>query len=169
MRAVRALLLALCAAFLSLAAAPRAEALCVLCSCDVDVDAPLSFGAINPIAAQATDAAASLRVSCVSAVGLSTSNEIRLSTGGAGSFSPRRMSDGFGRTLAYNLYRDAARTQIWGDGTGGSTVYTTPTFFISVLNGYSYSITVYGRVPAAGLSGARAGTYSDTITVTVIF
>ncbi|MGZ4778898.1 MAG: spore coat protein U domain-containing protein, partial [Thermoanaerobaculia bacterium] len=41
---------------------------------------------------------------------------VSASTGGAGVFNPRKMS----AAAAYNVYTDAGRTLIWGDGTGGS-------------------------------------------------
>src|SRR5262245_20367523 len=47
---------------------------------------------------------------------------ISLDKGGAASFNPRRMLKG-SEALNYNLYLDAARTIIWGDGTGGTQTY----------------------------------------------
>ena len=40
--------------------------------------------------------------------------------------------------LAYNLYREASRSIIWGDGTGGS----------AVGSGTGATHTVYGRIPS---------------------
>ncbi len=46
---------------------------------------------------------------------------VRLSRGiNSASFNPRTMKNGAGAALNYNLYVDAANSQIWGDGTGGS-------------------------------------------------
>lgn len=71
----------------------------------------------------------------------------------------RRMLNGT-NALQYGLYLDAARTTVWGDGTGGSSVYTAP--------GKNGSATIYGRVFARQLT-VRAGTYADTVVVTINF
>ena len=67
-------------------------------------------------------------------------------------------------SLSYNLYLDAARTTIWGDGTGG-----TQTFFNHNPQGNNRDIVIpiYGRVPAGQDVGA--GTYTNTVTATVQF
>jgi len=66
-------------------------------------------------------------------------------------------------TLNYNLYLDAARTTIWGDGTGG-----TQNFFVrNPTNNQDVSIPLYGRIPAG--QSTSAGNYSNTLTVTINF
>ncbi len=165
---MRRALAALGACMLALVAAPRAHALCVLCSCEIDIDALLSFGNVNPIAGPPADAVAQIDVDCFITLGAGTiSNDVKLSTGAANAYTPRRMSDGAGHTLNYNLYLDNG--QIWGDGTGGSSYYTRSNISLSLLHPYSYSLDVTGRIAAAGLSSAREGSYSDTITVTVVY
>jgi spore coat protein U-like protein len=69
--------------------------------------------------------------------------------------------------LSYNLYFDAAYTQIRGNGTGGSqqggaTFTLTP----SAPTGSTTSV-IYGRIPA--LQDVAAGSYTDTIIVTVTY
>jgi spore coat protein U-like protein len=71
--------------------------------------------------------------------------------------------------LYYNLYRNAARTEIWGNGTGGSFVVSG-----SLKPGpgvgnetRSETYTVYGRVPEQ--QDADTGDYSDTIVITLTF
>src|SRR5215472_9697629 len=87
---------------------------------------------------------------------------ISLDKGGAATFDPRRMLNG-ASTLNYNLYLDAARTTIWGDGTGG-----TQNFFVgNPANNQDVSIPLYGRIPAG--QSTRAGNYSNTLTVTINF
>ena len=88
---------------------------------------------------------------------------ISLDKGGAPTFNPRRMLNGT-NLLNYNLYLDAARTVIWGDGTGG-----TQNFFIGnpQPNNRDISVPLYGRIPAG--QGASVGDYSNTITVTINF
>jgi spore coat protein U-like protein len=71
------------------------------------------------------------------------------------------MSNG-ASNLTYQLYSDAARTMIWGDGTAG-----TVTVSAHVASNGTQNNTVYGRIPA--LQGVRPGAYTDTITVTVTY
>ena len=77
-----------------------------------------------------------------------------------GSFTPttRRMVKG-GEFITYGLYRDAARTQGWGDTTG-----TMPT---ATGTGLTQNYTVYGRV--APQATPTAGTYNDTVIVTITY
>ena len=49
-----------------------------------------------------------------------------------------------GRHLEYNLYLDAARTQVWGDGSRGTLRYQT-----RPVAGRIESVPIYGRFPAA--------------------
>ncbi len=63
--------------------------------------------------------------------------------------------------LPYEIYQDAARTQVWGSSAGVDTKAGTAPLGVSVL-------TAYGRIAANDLS-VDAGTYSDTVTVTVTF
>jgi spore coat protein U-like protein len=88
---------------------------------------------------------------------------ISLDKGGAPTFNPRRMLNG-ASTLNYNLYLDAARTVIWGDGSSG-----TQNFFVRnpQPNNRDISVPIYGRVPAG--QGASVGNYSNTVTVTINF
>jgi spore coat protein U-like protein len=88
---------------------------------------------------------------------------VALSAGNGGTgFNSRRMSNGTYR-LNYNLYTNAPYTIVWGDGTAG-----TQTQSYNALNlQRSSSMTVYGRIPASQL--AAAGTFVDTITVTITY
>lgn len=81
--------------------------------------------------------------------------------GTGATMTARRMNGSAGGTLQYRLYRDAARTQAWGDG-GGGTVTASGTG-----NTNAQTHTVYATLPAQG--SAPPGNYSDTVTVTVTF
>ncbi len=87
---------------------------------------------------------------------------IILDKGGATTFNPRQMRNG-SKALNYNLYLDASRTIIWGDGTGGTHVYTDP----APVKNQSVTVTIFGRIPAG--QDVNAGSYSNTITVTINF
>lgn len=149
------------------AVAPAARALCLspLCSCTASTTA-LVFGAHNPLGG-ATDSTGSVRVTCGGVAGLLIPFRIDLGRGGAAGYAPRRLASG-ANTLAYNLYTDAGRTSVWGDGTGGS-VSTSSSVLLDVLGwAPAQSFTIYGRI-GAGQTGAVPGSYADTVSVTVTY
>jgi spore coat protein U-like protein len=79
------------------------------------------------------------------------------------SYTPRTMTRAGGTLLSYNLYLDAANTQIWGDssGTTGWKFLTTGaanTVFVP-------AIPIYGSLPTG--ADVPAGAYTDTITATL--
>lgn len=144
-----------------------AHAVCtVVCSCSVSTT-PVVFGNINPLSASATDSTGSVKVDCGGTVGLLIPLRVDLGTGG-GSYTSRRMSSG-ARTLAYNLYTDAARSQVWGDGSGG-TGYGSGFITLDAF-GLSPTLTlwVYGRVPAGQTGLVPASGYKDTISVLLTY
>jgi spore coat protein U-like protein len=84
---------------------------------------------------------------------------LNVGTGG-GTFSARTLLNG-AATLDFNLYRDAAYAQIWGDGTASTfTVAGTGSGLLT-----ANTITVYGQIPVS--QDKPTGTYTSTITVTV--
>jgi spore coat protein U-like protein len=89
--------------------------------------------------------------------------QITVSRGSAPSFAARLMVNN-SEQLIYNLYLDAARTIIWGDGSGGSQA-----FFARNPQGNNQDIIVplYGRIPARQDRGI--GAYADTVIVTLNF
>ncbi len=88
---------------------------------------------------------------------------ITLSRGNGTSFATRRMTNG-SQQLSYNLYRDAARTIIWGDGSGGTQAYSIKN---PQPNNQNITVPIFGRIPAG--QSATVGSYSDTITITMTF
>lgn len=133
-------------------------------ACNVDATG-VAFGVYNPTSSSPTDATGNVHVHCtVILVGVLSQTNISLNTGGSGSFAPRKMSSGANQ-LNYNLYKEANRTSVWGDGTGGTGIWTDNTL-IAVL-GTNIDHTIYGSIPAGQY--VAAGSYSDTITVTVEF
>ncbi len=123
----------------------------------------VAFGNYSPINLLPASAAGNVRVFCtVALVSVNAQINISLSPGGSGSFSPRSLSSGANQ-LPYNLYSDAPTTIVWGDGTSG-TGNVTHNLPIAVL-GTTVNSPVYGKIPAAQY--VPAGSYTDTITVTV--
>jgi spore coat protein U-like protein len=80
-----------------------------------------------------------------------------------GSFSKRQLRSG-ASLLRYNLYADNARTQVWGDGSDGSTGDSLPLTTSSAFRSY----TIYGRIPN-GQPLATVGLYQDSISVQVTY
>ena len=122
----------------------------------------LAFGNYSPGPASPTLSNSSVKVFCSNANDQLPSFTVALSAGGAGGFNPRKMNSGSSR-LSYNMYIDSTYTTIWGDGTSGT---STQSYSQSQKLG-QISFTDYGQVPAAQF--VTAGSYADTITVTVTY
>lgn len=127
---------------------------------------PVSFGVYDPLSVSALNGTGQIDVTCTLLLGSSDSvaYSIQLSTGGAGSYSPRQMN-GVGSPLNYNLYRDASRTLVWGDGSGG-TVTGSDSYTLGLVPELR-SYVVYGRIDSG--QGSAAGVYADAVLVTLDF
>ena len=128
---------------------------------------PMSFPGAGPTQ---VDSTATVTVTC-NTFGLSAVATARVrmclnldgGSAGVSQTTPRRMTNAFGDPLGFQIYRDAARTAIWG----GPATPGTPTpveldlsYGVPVLGGSGSIIaTAYGRVPAQ--AGAAAGTYAN--------
>ncbi len=133
----------------------------LLQTCTVSATA-VSFGSYNPSTATALTGSGTITLSCSGLLSLLDSWTVALSAGGSGVYTSRQMTTG-GKALLYNLYTNASRTAIWGDGSAGtSTVSQTE---LLALGGSNFNYTVYGQVVA--LQDRPPGTYTDLITVTV--
>lgn len=120
----------------------------------------VSFGTYNPLSPLPDDADGSVSYTCQTT--LPTTIWIYLSPGDSGSFLTRKMA-GSGDHLFYNLYLDATRAVIWGDGGGGSQAYTD----LLGIGTVSQTIPLYGR--ALPLQDVGVGGYSDAVAVTILF
>lgn len=124
--------------------------------CSVSATA-ISFGNYNVFATGNIDRTATVTVNCTSRRTVS----VQLNRGQfATSFSPRQMNRS-GERLNYNLYYNSTRTQIWGDGTSGTVVWSAG-FVLGNL-----SRTLYGRL--FPLQNVTVGAYSDIVIVTAVF
>jgi spore coat protein U-like protein len=144
---------AACALMLALFAA-RLEA------CTVSA-AGVSFGVYNILLPAPNDSTGSVVLQCSPS---DKNIRVSLGTGSSGTYAARTLVQGSNQLL-YNLYRDATRTAVWGDGTGGTAVLLIPTW----TGGPNTSQThvIYGRMPAQ--QDAASGIYADSIVVTVDF
>jgi spore coat protein U-like protein len=133
---------------------------------------PVAFGPYDALSATPLDGSGQVTVDCrrTNTVAFVTT----LSRGDAGSYAPRAMSSG-GNLLQYNLYTNAARTIVFGDGTGGTssvlcfTGVTTNGCIGSNPSGQGRRafLPFYGRIPAG--QDVASGNYVDTVQVTIVF
>lgn len=130
-------------------------------SCSFTSVIGVNFGSYEVFATGANDSTGSITLYC-SGVQPTDSFIIELGGGSSGSVADRQMVSG-SLVLGYNLYLDATRTVIWGNGTNG----TSSLGPLSIADQTPTTWTVYGRIPA--LQNVSAGSYSDTIVVTVQF
>jgi spore coat protein U-like protein len=114
----------------------------------------INFGSYDVFSNSNLESTGNISISCDSAV----SYTIALSSG-SGTFSDRTLTFS-SYLLSYNLFIDAARTMIWGDGSGGTSA-------VSGMASTTANHIVYGRVPAR--QNAYVGNYNDNVNVTVSF
>jgi spore coat protein U-like protein len=114
---------------------------------------PLTFAGYDPVGTNATnnlDGQGKVTVACTKG----HSANIGLGNGSNG----RKLSDGNGNLLSYEMYSDSNRSAAWtsqGISTGAAISKTARDF------------TVYGRIPSN--QDVPAGNYSDTVVATVNF
>lgn len=126
----------------------------------------LAFGAYDVFSPASLDSSATLVVTCRRAGGAPNST-LAIAIGpsaGSSAIASRRMRTGRGADfLGYNLFRDAARTVVWGNTAGIDTLVQA----ISVPNHGSVQVsaTIFGRIPAG--QDVRMGIYADSVTITV--
>ena len=122
--------------------------------------APVNFGAYDPVAANATaplDGIGTVTVTCTKGA----TAKVGLNTGSNAQGTARRMTAGAANFLSYELYKDAGRTDVWGDGLDtGLDIGAAP-------NRNPRTFTTYGRVVAG--QDATVGNYTDTVVATVNF
>lgn len=122
---------------------------------------PVSFGNYMPATPVPVDSTGRIRVLCIGG-GSGSSYTLSIDSGSSGDTANRIMQFGAGQ-LAYNLYKDPARTRIWGDGTGGPTPLVQPANSFFLIR----NVPVYGR--AFANQDPAPGLYSDTVFVTIEF
>lgn len=154
--------LAACLLGCGIAVPARADTTCTV------QPATLAFGTVTATAVR--DATTTFNVTC-NTTGLSVlaTARVRLclgigdGTGGVGQYLPRRLSSG-SNTLQYQIYRDSARTQVWG-ATGNASVpnplVVDFAYSVPLLGGsLTQQVTLYGRVPAG--QSLTVGSYASS-------
>lgn len=120
----------------------------------------ISFGSYNVFNPAPVNTIGTITISCT-LLTILTTTEIGPSTN-SGGFNPRQMKHSSqSDRLNYNLFTNSSRTTIWGNGTGG-----TATITCTVLLSLPCTLTVYAQIPA--LQNVSVGSYSDTVTITVL-
>jgi spore coat protein U domain-containing protein, fimbrial subunit CupE1/2/3/6 len=128
-------------------------------NCTISTGA-LGFGSYDPVVANAStnlDGTGTVSVACTKG----TTATVGLGLGSNASGSTRRMSDGGGNFLTYELYQDSGHTTVWGNAGAG---LLSPAAAPSKA---TRNFTVYGQV--ASNQDVLAGSYSDTVVATVNF
>ena len=138
---------------------PMAVAAIVSGACTVGPSALTFPGATSAaIAAGNIDATGNVSVNCTVGSGYTVALNAGATTGAT--FASRKMASG-AQLLDYSIYSTAARSSVWGDGSGGSvTVPGTGT-------GADQSIAAYGRIFSG--QSVPAASYADTVNVTVVY
>lgn len=143
------------------------HATCVGVNCDcVVTGTDVAFGAYDPLSLVDTDSSGNVEVTCTVLVPVGDiAYEIQLDAGNSGTFAARTMTNG-SHDLTYNLFTDATRTTVWGDGTGGSSTIS-DSYQLILQDNRTEDYTVFARLFSG--QNVSAGLYSDTITATIIF
>lgn len=131
----------------------------VINSCTVAAT-PMAFGAPTAIGGTNIDTTATITLNCTNGA----TYDVALDNGLNAASGQRYMSNGAATPvkIPYNVYRDSGRTLAWGATTGTNT--SAGTAGVSGL----VTLTAYGRIPSSATS-VGAGSYTDTVTVTVTF
>ena len=131
--------------------------LTIQAGCEVSAPNNLNFGTVTFLDTALTGTV-TFSVRCTS--GTNGTISLNGGIGSSGTVATRTMESG-ANSINYSLYTSGTYTTIWGDGSSGtSTVAHNGT-------GSTTTLTIYGQVP--GPSTPVAGTYSDTITITVAY
>lgn len=118
----------------------------------------LSFGNYDPSSANITsnlDSITNFSIRCTRG----TSAVISLNDGLNYGSGMRRLSNGLGDFLTYQLYSDSGRSAVWN---------TSNVINYAASSAVPTTFTLYGRIPA-GQTNVSVGNYADTVTITVTF
>lgn len=123
--------------------------------CQLTMASDLDFGSTSTLSAP-IDRFSTVGMNCTAR----TAWQLGLDAGQHAVGGARRMMRSGGPTIAYELYRDGARSLPWGQTLNSDTLVGTGT-------GSAQSFDVYGRVPAQ--APVPSGEYADVVTVTVTY
>ncbi|MBH1957805.1 MAG: spore coat protein U domain-containing protein [Burkholderiales bacterium] len=124
------------------------------------------FGSYDVFSPTSLDTSATVIVTCSRDGGPQNINvTIAIGPGAhGGSTASRKMRMPGGDLLAYNLFRDAGRTSVWGQVPGLDAF--TQTLAVPNKSSAQLSVMIFGRIPAG--QDVLKGTYSDNVVLTVM-
>jgi spore coat protein U-like protein len=124
----------------------------------------LAFGTYTP-AAGALTGSSTVAVRCTAG----TAFTVALSTGQEASYAPRKLNNGSGSELEYNLFTTNAYATVWGDGTNSTATQSGTGAGMGAAQ--AQNLTVYGQLPdnAANQLAPPSASYADNIVVTVTY
>jgi spore coat protein U-like protein len=119
---------------------------------------PMAFGQLTTLGSANIDSSATVALACTPNAAYDVSMDLGVNASG----SQRRLVNGAdaSQTIPYAIYTDAARTNAWTSAVGNTVAGT--------ASGGVVALTAYGRIPASA-SAVSAGSYADSVTVTVTF
>ena len=131
----------------------------------VIVGGSLVFGTYDSLAGTAVTGSTTFSIQCTD---LMTAPNILMDQGqndnsGTLAAPARRLTTAVSSTnyyLNYNLYSDSGYSTVWEGVTG--VVSPTP-------DGLAHNVTVYGKIAAGQHANVPAGTYNDTVVISVVF
>ena len=125
--------------------------------CQVSSVGDVGFGAYDVFSKVPNRAGAgTVRIKCQ---GGGHGADVKLSRGQSHSYTTRLMRSG-NDSLEYNLYTTAARSVVWGDGSGASEVMT-------VDKNQTTTLSIFGSIPEG--QDPAVGNYADSILISVEF
>ncbi|WP_298576786.1 spore coat U domain-containing protein [uncultured Luteimonas sp.] len=131
----------------------------------------INFGSYDPVTGTGpVDSTGGVRVDCRATYWLEdifgVYVDIALGQGSSGTYAARTLRQG-PSILQYNLYTDASRTTVWGNGAGGTQIAGGTVGGWWTGQPWQRSFPVFGRIPPG--QDPNIGPHGDTITVVVTF
>ncbi|WP_296675258.1 spore coat U domain-containing protein [Novosphingobium sp.] len=130
----------------------------VVNSCTVSAT-PMAFGTLTSVGGVNVDTTSNVDLICT--IGASYDVSMDFGTHAAGSQRNLQNTTDATKKIPYGVYRDSARGLSWGNTSGTDTVVGSSATGLATL-------TAFGRIPSTATS-VPAGSYTDTVTVTVNF
>jgi spore coat protein U-like protein len=127
----------------------------VISACTV-TNGTVAFGNYSPVDSANVDQTGTFTVACTKGTGAT----VGLATGNNSLAGARRMTNGV-EFLTYELYKEAARTNVWANALTGLVT------LLPAASNAPQTLTVYGRI-APGQNVA-IGSYTDSVSITVTY
>ena len=131
----------------------------IVADCDLVTPATLNFGATQGVLAANVDQETNLLITCTTSTPFNIGLDAGANESTTDDVTTRRLKSG-SNFIGYQLYRNPAHSQVWGNTIGTNT-------FAASGTGVEVQYPVYGRVPPQ--TTPPIGTYTDLVAVTVTF